>query len=236
MSALTASSACSSSASSWGSASKPGSNSDSSSTRPARSASRAGSVPLTLCSANSCTVELKGPQSIRKQARSNVASASRAPSRRPVYTRVPTGRTLSSSSPGKGCPAYCGRPRSERHRQQGHSRPVPTNQSWHHDGPRSLRSRRKSERKLASNFSQPYRDHRCLRAPRAALPPPRPRERREGRRQPERDHGGVAHEKGQPSRVALLAILTINDARRPLRPHRECRRTRGGSFRRALRA
>ena len=42
----------------------------------------------TLCSANSCTTGLKGPQSIRKQARSNVASASRAPSRRPVYTRV----------------------------------------------------------------------------------------------------------------------------------------------------
>ena len=75
-----------------------------------------------------------------------------------------------------------------------------------------------------------YRDHRCLRAPRAALPPPRPRERREGRRQPERDHGGVAHEKGQPIRVALQVILTANDARRPLRPHRERRRTARASL------
>jgi hypothetical protein len=56
-----------------------------------------------------------------------------------------------------------------------------------------------------------YRDHRCLRAPRAALPPPRPRERREGRCVPEPDHGGVAHEKGQPRRAALPAILTAND-------------------------
>jgi hypothetical protein len=30
-----------------------------------------------------------------------------------------------------------------------------------------------------------YRDHRCLRAPRAALPPPRPRERREGAAYPD---------------------------------------------------
>ena len=49
--------------------------------------------------------------------------------------------------------------------------------------------------------------------------------KREGRRQPERDHGGVAHEKGQPSQVALQPILTVNGARRPLHPHRERRRT-----------
>ena len=54
--------------------------------------------------------------------------------------------------------------------------------------------------------------------------------RREGRRQPERDHGGVAHEKGQPSRVALKPILTANGRRRPLRPHRERRRTNGYEF------
>src|ERR1022692_2495472 len=62
------------------------------------------------------------------------------------------------------------------------------------------------------------RDHRCPRPPRAALPPPRPRERREGRRQPGPDHGGVAHEKGQPRRAALPAILTTNDANPSLRP------------------
>ena len=72
-----------------------------------------------------------------------------------------------------------------------------------------------------------YRDHRCLRAPRAALPPPRPRERREGRRPPEPDHGGVAHEKGQPRRAALTAILTTNDASPPLRPHYQGRGTAG---------
>ena len=72
-----------------------------------------------------------------------------------------------------------------------------------------------------------YRDHRCLRAPRAALPPPRPRERREGRRLPGPDHGGVAHKKGQPRRAALPAILTTNDASSPLRPHSQGRGTRG---------
>ena len=42
---------------------------------------------------------------------------------------------------------------------------------------------------------------------------------------PGHDHGDVAHEKGQPRRVALLAILTANGARPPLRPHPECRGT-----------
>jgi hypothetical protein len=44
---------------------------------------------------------------------------------------------------------------------------------------------------------------------------------------PGHDHGDVAHEKGQPRRVALLAILTANGARPPLRPHPECRGTPG---------
>ena len=39
------------------------------------------------------------------------------------------------------------------------------------------------------------------------------------------DHGGVAHEKGQPRRVALPAILTTNDASPPLRPHSPSRGT-----------
>src|ERR1035441_5959534 len=56
--------------------------------------------------------------------------------------------------------------------------------------------------------------------------------KREGRCLPEPDHGGVAHEKGQPCRVALLAILTTNGARRLLRPHRECRGTPARSSRR----
>src|SRR5580693_4077912 len=49
--------------------------------------------------------------------------------------------------------------------------------------------------------------------------------RREGRRLPEPDHGGVAHEKGQPHRAALPAILTTNDASSPLRPHYQRRGT-----------
>jgi hypothetical protein len=72
-----------------------------------------------------------------------------------------------------------------------------------------------------------YRDHRCLRAPNAALPAPPPRER-EGRRLPGHDHGGVAHEKGQPRRVALPAILTKNGASPPLRHHSQGRGTGGG--------
>ena len=74
---------------------------------------------------------------------------------------------------------------------------------------------------------QPPLDHARISAYRPSVPPRTSRgppgtsakRTREGRRLPGPDHGGVAHEKGQPCRAALPAILTTNDASSPLRPH-----------------